>query len=110
MDPVAFRLFGIPVMWYGVIITIGVFVGLVVLYYNSRRSNGMVSFDEVTDAFLYAFPLALVGARVYYVIFELDQYDSLGEMIDFRSGGLAIHGGILGAALGIYIYKKVKKK
>ncbi len=110
MDPIAFRLFGVPVMWYGVIITIGVLVGFVVLYYNSQRSKGVVSFDDVTDAFLYAFPLALVGARAYYVIFELDQYDTFMEMLDFRSGGLAIHGGILGAALGVYIYKKVKKK
>lgn len=110
MDPVAFRLFGIPIAWYGVIITIGVLVGFVVLYYNSKRSKGEVSFDDVTDAFLYAFPLALIGARAYYVIYELDQYDSFAEMLNFRSGGLAIHGGILGAALGVFIYKKVKKK
>ncbi len=110
MDPIAFELFGVPVMWYGVIITLGILVGFVVLYYNSKRSEGAVSFDEVTDAFLYAFPLALVGARVYYVIFELDQYDTFLEMVNFRSGGLAIHGGILGAALGVFIYKIVKKK
>lgn len=110
MDPIAFRLFGVPVMWYGVIITLGILVGFVVLYVNSKRSKGVVSFDDVTDAFLYAFPLALVGARAYYVLFELDQYNSFGEMLDFRSGGLAIHGGILGAALGVFIYKKVKKK
>lgn len=110
MDPVAFRLFGIPIMWYGVLITLGVLVGFVVLYYNCRRSQGTISFDDVTDAFLYAFPLALIGARVYYVLYELDQYDSFREMIDFRSGGLAIHGGIIGAALGVFIYKKVKKK
>ena len=110
MDSTAFELFGIPIMWYGVIITMGVLAGFVVLYYNSKRSKGIVSFDDVTDAFLYAFPLALVGARVYYVIFELDQYDTFMEMLDFRSGGLAIHGGILGAALGVFIYKKVKKK
>jgi len=97
-------------MWYGVIITIGVLVGFVVIYINSKRSKGEVSFDDVTDAFLYAFPLALIGARAYYVIYELDQYDSFAEMLNFRSGGLAIHGGILGAALGVFIYKKVKKK
>ena len=110
MNPQAFRLFGIPVMWYGVIITFGVLVGLFVLYINCRRSDGEISFDDVSDAFLYAFPLALIGARVYYVIFEWDQYDTFREMIDFRNGGLAIHGGILGAALGVFIYKMVKKK
>ena len=110
MDPVAFRLFGTPIMWYGVLITIGVLVAFVVVYFNAKRSAGKVSFDDVTDAFLYAFPLALIGARVYYVIFELDQYDTFMEMLDFRSGGLAIHGGLIGAAIGVFIYKLIKKK
>lgn len=110
MDPVAFEIFGTPIMWYGVLITIGVLVAFVVVYINSRRSGGNSIFDDVTDAFLYAFPLALIGARVYYIIFELDQYDSFKDMLNFRNGGLAIHGGLLGAALGVVIYKFVKKK
>ena len=49
MNPQAFKLFGIPVMWYGVIITFGVLVGLFVLYINCRRSDGEISFDDVAD-------------------------------------------------------------
>lgn len=110
MNPVAFNVFGLPIMWYGVLITIGVVVGLSFVYINCRRSDGKISFDDITDAFLYAFPLALVGARAYYVIYEWDQYDSIKEMLDFRSGGLAIHGGLIGAAIGVFIYKLVSKK
>lgn len=110
MDPVAFYVFGTPVMWYGVLITLGVLAAFVATYINTKRSQGTISFDDITDAFLYAFPLALVGARVYYVIFELDQYNSFGEMLDFRNGGLAIHGGLIGAAIGVLIYKFIKKK
>lgn len=110
MDPIAFRLFGTPIMWYGVLITLGVLVAFVIVYINAKRSNGAVSFDDVTDAFLYAFPLALIGARVYYVLYELDQYETFMEMLNFRSGGLAIHGGLIGAAIGVLIYKLVKKK
>lgn len=110
MDPVAFTVFGLPIMWYGVLITIGVVVGLSFVYLNCKRSKGTISFDDITDAFLYAFPLALIGSRVYYVIFEWKQYDSFMEMLDFRSGGLAIHGGLIGAALGVFIYKLRAKK
>lgn len=110
MNPVAFNLFGIDVMWYGVLITLGVLVAFGIVYINCRRSGGTISFDDITDAFLYAFPLALIGARLYYVLYELENYKTLADVLNFRSGGLAIHGGLIGAALGVVIYKFVKKK
>ena len=110
MNPVAFNLFGKPIYWYGVLITFGVILGLYATYINTKQTKGRVLFEDITDAFLYAFPLAIIGARLYYVVFEWQQYNSLKDIIDFRSGGLAIHGGLIGAAIGVLIYTKVKKK
>ena len=53
MDPVAFRLFGTPIMWYGVLITIGVLVAFVVVYFNAKGSAGKVSFPTLTVETVY---------------------------------------------------------
>lgn len=111
MNPVAFNLFGIDIMWYAVLIMTGVVFGLIVARINTSRKDLNLSFDDFLDAFLYAFPLAIVGARLYYVIFEWDQYkDNLIQILNVRGGGLAIHGGLIGAVIGVLIYKFTKKK
>ena len=69
MNPVAFNLFGIEIMWYAVLIMFGVILGLIVAKFNTSRKELNLSFDDFLDAFLYAFPLAIVGARLYYVFF-----------------------------------------
>lgn len=111
MDPVAFKVFGVPIMWYAVLIMTGVILALFVTQFNDSRKELNLSFDDTTDAFLYAFPLAIIGARLYYVAFEWDRYkDNLSEILNIRGGGLAIHGGLIGAFIGVLIYKLVKKK
>lgn len=111
MNRVAFRIFGLDIMWYAVIIMIGVIVGLTIADINTRTKKTGVTFDDFSDAFLYAFPVALIGARLYYVIFEWDNYkNNLIQILNIRGGGLAIHGGLIGAFIGLLIYKAVKKK
>ena len=111
MNRVAFSLFGIEIMWYAVIIMSGVLIALAVVNFNSKRKDFPFTFDDILDAFIYAFPLAIIGARIYYVIFEWNNYkNNLLSALNFRQGGLAIHGGIIGAVIGVLIYKKVKGK
>lgn len=111
MDPVAFRIFGIEIMWYAVLIMLGVVLGLILTRFNTTRKDLDLDFDVVIDAFLYAFPLALIGARLYYVAFEWDLYrDDLLQILNVRGGGLAIHGGLIGALIGVLIYKATAKK
>ena len=111
MDPVAFRIFGIEIMWYAMLILAGVILGLIVARFNTSRRDLGLLFDDFLDAFLYAFPLAIVGARIYYVIFEWDNYrGNWAQILNIRGGGLAIHGGLIGALIGVLIYKLVKKK
>lgn len=107
MDSVAFEIFGIEIAWYGVIIGTGVLLAFLVSYFNCKNKN--LDFDSVIDVFLWAFPAAIIGARFYYVIFELDRFDSIWEMINIRNGGLAIHGGLIFGIGTAYIVARKKK-
>lgn len=108
MNPIAFEIGGFKVMWYGVLISLGVVLGLILAYYNCKKKN--VSFENLSDGFLIAFPCAIIGARLYYVIFEFSRYkDNLIDIFNIRNGGLAIHGGLIGAFIAAYIFTKVKK-
>lgn len=108
MNPIAFNLFGLPIRWYGILISSGMVIGIFLASYNCRIKH--VSYDRMMDLILIALPAAIVGARLYYVLFNLDYYSSnLGEIINIRQGGLAIHGGVLFALIAAYIYARKKK-
>ena len=108
MDPVAFQIGGFEVRWYGILIACGVILAVLLAGYNCKKKN--VDFDTILDVFFVAFPTAIIGARAYYVIFELENYkDNLIDIFNIRKGGLAIHGGLIGAFLAIYIFAKIKK-
>ena len=107
MDRVAFSIFGIDIMWYGILITLGVILGYVVAVRLAKLEN--ISENTILDILVWALPLAIVGARAYYVIFEWDYYSkNLGEIIDIRGGGLAIYGGIIAAVITCYVNCKKK--
>jgi phosphatidylglycerol---prolipoprotein diacylglyceryl transferase len=108
MDPVAIRIFGIDIMWYGIIISMGVIIALLLTEYTSKLRD--VKYDDILTLFLIAFPLAVLGARLYYVIFEFNNYykDNLGDILNIRQGGLAIHGGVITAVIVVYVYSKKK--
>ncbi|MBU3207852.1 prolipoprotein diacylglyceryl transferase [Clostridium algidicarnis] len=108
MNPVAFNIFGVDLMWYGIIISFGVMLGLIIISYTSKLKD--VSFDNVIDTFLIAFPIAIIGARAYYVAFEFESYrGNIASMLNLRQGGLAIHGGLIFGVLAAYLYSKKKK-
>ncbi len=106
MNPVAFTIFGIDVMWYGVLISAGVLAGIFVALKEAERTG--FKEDDLIDFLLYAIPAGIVGARIYYVIFSWDYYrQNLSQIINIRNGGLAIHGGIIaGVITGILFCKK----
>lgn len=108
MNPVAFNLFGISVRWYGILISIGVVIGTILALKESKRIG--IDEDTLIDLLLYAIPIALVGARVYYVIFSWDYYkNNLMEIFNFRAGGLAIHGGIIAAIIVAVVFSRKRK-
>ncbi len=108
INPVAFEIFGIEIMWYAILISIGFVLGIVVATKLAKFNN--IDPDLVVDILLFAIPAAIVGARLYYVAFEWDYYkDNLIDIVNLRLGGLAIYGGLIGAFIVGAIYLKKKK-
>lgn len=107
MNPVAFELFGMEIRWYGVIIASGVMIAFLVSYLLAKKKN--LDFDLIIDGFLWSFPFAIIGARLYYVAFEYKNYHSFLDIINIRNGGMAIHGGLIGGLLVAYIFTRARK-
>ena len=108
MDRVAFTIFGIDVMWYGVLIATGMLIGIALAIREAKRVG--ISEDDVLNIAIIAIPVAIICARLYYVIFSWDYYSqNPSEILNIRGGGLAIHGGLIGGILTGFIYAKVKK-
>lgn len=108
MNPIAFKIGNFEIRWYGILIGFGVIVAILLANYNCKKKR--VDFDTILDGFFVAFPAAIVGARLYYVAFEFQNYkDNLIDIFNIRQGGLAIHGGLIGAFLAVYIFAKIRK-
>ncbi|MCY6371949.1 prolipoprotein diacylglyceryl transferase [Clostridium ganghwense] len=108
MNPVAFRILGLDIRWYGIFISIGIILGLWVAYRQSEFYK--IDFDRVTDIFIVCLPFSVLCARLYYVIFNWSFYSANpSEILNIRGGGLAIHGGILGAIISAYFMSRYKK-
>jgi len=108
IDPVAFKIFDMEIRWYGIIIALGFLVGLLIALKNAKRKD--LSDEVVYDVVIFTTPLAVIFARLYYVIFNFNEYrGSLISIINIRQGGMAIYGGIIGGILGAYILSKIKK-
>ena len=108
MDRVAFTLFGIDIMWYGILMATGMVLGVFIALREAKRLG--IKEDDILNLAIIAIPCGLIGARLYYVIFNWSYYSgNIYEILNFRGGGMAIHGGLLGGVLAGYIYTKVKK-
>ena len=103
MDPVAFEVFGIPIRWYGLIITTGMLLGILLALREVRRQGE--NEEWFLDMMLIAIPVGLLFARLYYVAFNWADYaGDLASALNFRLGGMAIHGGVLGGVAVGYLY------
>ena len=107
LTPVAFEVFGWPIHWYGIIIAVG-FLLAAAYGYHKTSEFGIVP-DTGLDIAFWAVPLAIVGARAYYVIFYMELYRNAdgsfnwGEAIAIWDGGLAIYGGVILAVLTVAV-------
>lgn len=105
------NLFGIEgwnIAWYGIIIGIGIFLGLVLASYRAKKYN--VKSELIYDFILIVLPVALICARAYYVIFEWENYaDNPIKVFAIWEGGLAIYGGVLGGLLAAVIFCRINR-
>ena len=108
MNPVAFQIGPLSVHWYGLLIGAGIMLALLTTYLLSERSA--LQTDKVMDGCIYMLPIAFLGARAYYVLFNLSYYlEKPSEIIKVWHGGLAIHGGVIAAIVFLVIYARRAK-
>lgn len=108
MDRVAFSIFGLDIMWYGVLMASAMILCVFLALKEGKRVK--ISEDDILNLAIIAIPCGLLGARLYYVIFNWSWYSQhMSEILNFRGGGMAIHGALIGGILAGFIYTKIKK-
>jgi len=109
--PGSISIFGFDLYLYGFLIMLG-FV-LAGLYMYRRREAFNLTQENVLDLIILAVPCGIVGARIYYAIFNFSDYFGPGKWLNIfmlRQGGLAVYGGVIGGAIAFYIYSRRKKE
>ena len=115
LENVAISIGDFAVFWYGVIITLGIITAFAYVVFRGKYES--VSFDSILDIGLWTVICGVIGARLYYVLTKLDVFlpepfdffKFLGNVVNLRTGGLGIYGGIIAGALAIVVVTRVKK-
>lgn len=95
--------------YYGILIACAILVAYLIALYRAQFFP-KINLRQVETAFLVALPLAFIGARLYYVLFEWSYYAAHpGKIFAIWEGGLAIHGGLIGGIIGLAVYALIKK-
>lgn len=106
---IAFSIFGISVYKYAICIVVGIVVALILCKLAKEKFD--VEYSFVLENTILAIIFGTIGARLYFVLFNLEYYSKhLAEIFNFRSGGLAIYGGLIFGATAIIINCKIRKK
>ena len=107
--PRGFPLFGFDIRFYGVVIAVGLL--LAVMYGLKRSKQFGLKEDDILDGVLGIVPFAIICARLYYCIFSWDSYKANPiSILYIWQGGLAIYGGVIGAAIGVVVFALIKRK
>ena len=102
MDPIMFKIFGLEIRWYSVLIMIG----MLICYFLVKRESKKFDYskDFIFDLAFWVIICGVIGARLYYVLFNLDYYGKdLTRIFAMWEGGLAIHGGVIGGFIGLLV-------
>ena len=104
IDPVAIQLGPISIRWYAIFIVSGLLLAVYLAMKEAPRRK--IIPDDILDFILIAFPLAIIGARIYYVIFDWSYYASqpFSEVFAIWNGGLAIYGGLITGAIVLFVF------
>ena len=108
MSKIALSIGPIQIYWYSVIILIAIFVAASIVYYEMKKQG--VTGDDFTDLFFNTVLFGIIGARIYYVLFNLSYYlENPIEMFEIWNGGLAIHGALIAGIIYVYLFCRKKK-
>lgn len=103
-----FKFFGLTIYYYGLIIAVAIGLGIFLACKNAKM-RGMKS-DDILIAVCYIVPIAIIGARIYYIIGAPDKFRDFVSMLKIWDGGIAILGAVIGGAIGVAIYCLIHKK
>jgi len=117
MHPILVSIGPVTIRYYGLMYVIAITLGLFILSREVKRkamicgaTGKLVSTDDLLDLLLWMVPAAIIGARIYYVAFQWGYYSAHPvDMIKIWQGGLAIHGGVIGGILAVYLFSRWKK-
>ena len=105
MNPVLLQIGGFQIRWYSVLILLAVFLGYELAKYEAKKYE--ISKDFMFNLTFTCIISGIIGARLYYVLFNFEQYkDNLLDIVKVWNGGLAIHGGIIAGVITVLIYTR----
>lgn len=108
IDNVAFSVLGIDIYWYAILIVLAMIIAL--LIFKKRDGLYEIKFADILDLSIYLIPISIISARIYYVLFDLKYYIKYPlEILNIRTGGLAIYGGVIGGILTCIVFCKKRK-
>ncbi len=106
--PKSITVLGFEIAFYGIIIAIGMALAMTIIFKEVKRTGQ--SEDYYYDLAIFAIIFGIIGARMYYVIFEWEQYrHNLLSVFNIREGGLAIYGGLIAGTITTCVFCKIKK-
>ncbi|MBN2261033.1 MAG: prolipoprotein diacylglyceryl transferase [Clostridiales bacterium] len=108
MNPVAIEIFGISIRWYGILMALAMLSGSMVMMHLAKKKG--YKENDLYDLLLIVLIFSVLGSRLYYVVFNWGYYSANpSQILNFRGGGMAIHGGIIFGLISGYIFTKIKK-
>ncbi len=108
ISPIAFSIGNIDIYWYAIFIVLAFILALII--FKIKDGNFGIKFSDIIDLVIYVIPISIISARIYYVLFNIDQYiNNPIQIFNFRNGGLAIYGGIIGGLITCYIFCRKRK-
>ncbi len=98
---------GLKIHWYGILIVTGIILAFLYAYYRTKYEG--ISFDHLLDITIFTVIFAVIGARLYFVLTKLEDFDSFLDVISIWNGGIAIYGAIIAGAITVYVVCRIKK-
>lgn len=110
MHPIFVQIGPVTIRYYGLMYVIAIAIGMILLVKEVRRKCLPLSTESTLDLLLWTVPMAIIGARIYYVAFQWSYYRyHLLDIVKIWEAGLAIHGGIIAGAATVYVFSRIKR-
>lgn len=105
---VALEIGNAKIYWYAIAIVFGIILSLILMYFSKKKYD--IKYDDLLEIFIYIIITGVLGARLFYVVFNLEYYlENIEQIFNIQNGGLAIFGGIIFGAITAGIACKIKK-